>query len=72
MSSTAIIVDRGHRIGVRLASISYPAFSIHPNTWEAIDSYEQAKTAFNTLYLSCEVRIEDYFADRRTGGQSTV
>ncbi|MDQ8185816.1 CocE/NonD family hydrolase [Pelagicoccus sp. SDUM812002] len=48
--STAIVLDRGHRLGVRISSSSYPAYVIHPNTWEAIDSYEKARVAQQRIH----------------------
>ncbi len=54
MVSTAVVIDKGHRIGVRVTSSSTPAFEVHPNTWDAIESYDNAKTARNSLHLSRE------------------
>lgn len=50
--ATALMVNKGHRIGVRVSSSSYPAYSIHPNTWEAIDSYDHANVARQKIYTS--------------------
>lgn len=54
MTSTALIINKGHRIGVRVSSSSFPAWEIHPNTWDAIDSYGNARVARNTVHLSAE------------------
>jgi putative CocE/NonD family hydrolase len=50
--ATALVVDKGHRIGVRISSSSFPAYAIHPNTWDAIDSYDKAKVAKQRIYTS--------------------
>ena len=34
--------------------LDWPAWEIHPNTWDAIDSYGDAKVARNTVHLSPE------------------
>lgn len=52
--STALMLDKGHRIGVRITSSSFPAYTIHPNTWTAIDSYDQARVAHQQIYTGGE------------------
>lgn len=52
LDTTAIVLDRGHRLGLQVMSSSYPSYPVHPNTWEAIDSYAQAKVAHQTIYYS--------------------
>ncbi len=52
--STALMINKGHRIGVTVTSSSYPAYEVHPNTWDAIDSYDHAATAHNTLHMTAE------------------
>lgn len=54
MTSTALVANKGHRIGVRVSSSSFPAYEIHPNTWDAIDSYRNARVAKNTIHVSAE------------------
>jgi putative CocE/NonD family hydrolase len=54
MTSTALVINKGHRLGVRVSSSSFPAYEIHPNTWDAIESYKDAKVARNTVHFSAE------------------
>jgi predicted acyl esterase len=54
MIDTAIVVNKGHRIGVRVSSSSFPRYEVHPNTWDAVDSYDKAQVAHNTVHLSPE------------------
>jgi hypothetical protein len=48
--STALVIDKGHRLGVRISSSSYPAYVVHPNTWEAISSYTEARVAHQRIH----------------------
>lgn len=50
--ATALVLDRGHRLGLQVMSSSYPAYPVHPNTWDAIESYDQAKPARQTVHLA--------------------
>lgn len=50
--ATALVLDRGHRLGLQVMSSSYPSYPVHPNTWEAIDSYDQAKPARQTIHTA--------------------
>jgi putative CocE/NonD family hydrolase len=52
LAATALVVAKGHRLGVQVMSSSYPAYPVHPNTWDAIDSYAEAKRAHQTIHLS--------------------
>jgi predicted acyl esterase len=50
--ATALMLDRGHRLGLQVMSSSYPAYPVHPNTWDAIDSYDQAKPARQNIHTA--------------------
>lgn len=52
--STALVLNKGHRLGLTVTSSSYPAYEVHPNTWDAITSYDQARVATNTVHMSAE------------------
>jgi predicted acyl esterase len=52
MPSTAIVINSGHRIGIRVASSSYPNYEVHPNTWDAVESYNQAQVAKNSVHVA--------------------
>ncbi|MHC5033692.1 MAG: CocE/NonD family hydrolase [Planctomycetota bacterium] len=54
MWSTALVFDKGHKIGVHVTSSNYPRFEVHPNSFEPVDSYEGAPVAHNTVHLSTE------------------
>lgn len=52
--STALVFDRGHRIAVHVTSSNSPRYEVHPNTFEPVDSYEDAPVAHNSVHLSSE------------------
>jgi predicted acyl esterase len=52
--STALVFNKGHRIGVYVTSSSKEAYEVHPNTFEPVKSMDQAKAARNTIHLSTE------------------
>ncbi len=52
--STAIVFDAGHRIGFLLTSSEFGRYEVHPNSWDAVESYRDAPVAHNTLHLSAE------------------
>ena len=52
MVDMAVMLNKGHRIGVRVTSSSFPRYEVHPNTWDAIDSYDKAVVAHNSVHLS--------------------
>jgi predicted acyl esterase len=52
--STALVLDRGHKLGLQVMSSSYPSYAVHPNTWDSIASYDQAKPARQKIYASAE------------------
>lgn len=52
LAATALVVAKGHRLGVQVMSSSYPTYPVHPNTWDAISSYSEAKRARQAIHLS--------------------
>lgn len=50
--ATALVLDRGHRLGLQVMSSSYPSHPVHPNTWDAIESYDQAKPARQEIHVA--------------------
>lgn len=52
--STALVFNKGHRIGVYVTSSSKEAYEVHPNTFEPVASIEQARVARNTIHLSAK------------------
>ncbi len=52
LAATALVLDRGHRLGLQVMSSSYPSYPVHPNTWDAIESYADARPARQTVHLS--------------------
>jgi predicted acyl esterase len=51
LAATALVLDRGHRLGIQVMSSSYPLYPVHPNTWDAVvrpgatRDYDPAKDA---------------------------
>lgn len=52
MWSTALVFDRGHRIAVHITSSNAPRYEVHPNTFEPVYSYDDARVAHNTVHFS--------------------
>jgi uncharacterized protein len=52
--STAMVFNRGHRIGLIITSSSDKSYQVHPNTFEPIAGYAQAPVARNTIYSTPE------------------
>jgi uncharacterized protein len=52
--STALVFNKGHRIGVHVTSSSKDAYEVHPNTFKPVPSIEQARVAQQTLLLSAD------------------
>ena len=52
--STALMLNKGHRLGLTVTSSSFPTYEVHPNTWDAIESYDDAAIAHNTVHVSPE------------------
>jgi uncharacterized protein len=46
------VLNKGHRIGVYVTSSSKGAYEVHPNTFEPVQSIDQANVARNTIHLS--------------------
>ncbi len=51
-NSTAMVFNKGHRIGIFVTSSSTPAYEVHPNTYEPVSSMDQAVTANHTIHCS--------------------
>jgi len=49
--STALVFNKGHRIGVFIQSSNWPRFERHTNTWEPVESYARAVKARNTVHF---------------------
>ncbi len=54
MWSTALVVNKGHRLAVHISSSNSPKYEVHPNTFDPVNSFEQSPVANNTIYLSAE------------------
>lgn len=50
--STAYVFASGHKIRLHVSSSGAPRFDVHPNTWDAIESYDEAQVAHNTVHVS--------------------
>jgi len=48
--STALVFNKGHKIALHISSSNAPRFEPHSNTWQPVDSYDQAVKATNTVY----------------------
>jgi predicted acyl esterase len=49
--STALVFNKGHRIGVLVQSSNWPRFERHTNTWDRLNNYDTAKKANNTIHM---------------------
>lgn len=49
--STALVFNKGHRIGVFIQSSNWPRFERHTNTWAPVAGYDQAKPARNRVHF---------------------
>ena len=56
MWSTALVVNKGHRIAVHISSSNSPKYEVHPNTFEPVSptDFTKAPIATNTIILSKE------------------
>ncbi len=52
LRSTAIILDKGHRLAVFVTSSSKPEYEVHPNTFETVMNDNASPVAHQTLHLS--------------------
>lgn len=50
--STAMVLAKGHRIGVIVTSSSKDAYQVHPNTFETAMSYDASPVAHQQVYFS--------------------
>jgi len=50
--STALVFNKGHRIALYVMGSSDPAFEVHPNTYEPVDSIDEARVAHNTIHMA--------------------
>ena len=48
--STALVLNKGHRLGILVQSSNWPRFERHTNTWDPVANYGAAVTAHNTIY----------------------
>ena len=49
-NSMAAVFNKGHRIGIFITSSSAPAYEVHPNTFEPVDSMDKAVVAHQTIH----------------------
>jgi putative CocE/NonD family hydrolase len=49
--STALVFGKGHRIGLHISSSSDPAYEVHPNRYEQVDSTNDVQVAHNTIHM---------------------
>lgn len=54
MWSTALVFNKGHRIGVQISSSNSPKYEVHPNTFKSVDSFKASPVATNAIHLSAE------------------
>ena len=52
--STALVLNKGHRIGVHITSSNSPRFEVHPNSFEPVNSYDNAPVAHNSVHASSQ------------------
>ncbi|HSI86351.1 MAG: CocE/NonD family hydrolase [Candidatus Methylacidiphilales bacterium] len=52
--STAIVLAKGHKLGVIVTSSSKDAFEVHPNSFEPVSSYDNSPIAHQKIHFSAE------------------
>lgn len=52
LKNSAMVFNRGHRIAIYVTSSSSPAYEVHSNRYEPVNSYEDAPVAHTTIHLS--------------------
>jgi uncharacterized protein len=52
--STAIVLDKGHRLGVLVTSSSAASYEVHPNSFEPVMSYDKSPVAKQTIHASAQ------------------
>jgi len=50
--STAIVLDKGHRLGVLVTSSSASSYEVHPNSFVPVMSYDKSPVAHQTIHAS--------------------
>ncbi len=50
--STAILLDKGHSLGVLVTSASLASYEVHPNSYEPVMSYDVSPVAHQTIHAS--------------------
>lgn len=53
--STAITFNKGHKIAVHISSSNAPRHEPHSNTWNPVNSYDQAVIAHNSVYHTSRI-----------------
>lgn len=51
LGTTALVVNKGHRLAVHVQSANNPRFEPHTNTWDPVPSYADGRVAKNTIHL---------------------
>ena len=54
MWSTALVFNKGHRIGIHISSSNCPKYEVHPNSFNPVYSFKNSPEANNTVYLSAK------------------
>ncbi len=54
MWSTALVVNKGHRLAVHISSSNNPKYEVHPNTFQPVTSYETSPIANQQVHFSAE------------------
>ncbi len=49
---TAIVFNKGHKIGLHISSSSSPAYETHPNSYKPVMSYDGCPIANNSIHMS--------------------
>lgn len=52
LGSTAILMDKGHRLGVLVTSSSAGSYEVHPNSFDPVMSYDQSPVAHQHIHVS--------------------
>lgn len=50
--STALLMNKGHRLGVLVTSSSTSSYEVHPNSYEPVTSYDGSPVAHQTIHAS--------------------
>jgi len=49
--STAIVINKGHKLAVHVTSSSAPKYEVHPNTYKPVNSFDGVPVATNTIHM---------------------